>query len=261
MSSSSSISIGRIEAVQRHIYDALTQSSDGSTLPEEEQDRLLAQACVETCDLLTGWLNSPQWQGLRPAGAVPIAKAVPDWEQIRPLLEPVKETLAAIAQRQHDLPIMREIGDPDRYIKEVIEAAAKTARRYPRLDGQKLFDEANTRSAKLRDDVCKLASEFKADFKQRAEDATKLAEQKAEDAVKLAEQKSRWRRRTRKLLNKIPTFLLAASMTMAGAVMSTTPHAVAQNVPAWGQMVVHQVAQVAQPEVKVAPPRMGPRVR
>jgi hypothetical protein len=50
-------------------------------------------------------------------------------------------------------------------------------------------------------------------------------------------------------------------MTMAGAVMSTTPHVMTQNVQVWQHAVVHHVAQVAEPEVKVAPPRMGPRVR
>lgn len=250
-----SVSIDRIEAVQRHIYDALTQSSDGSTLPEEDQDRLLAQACVEACDLLTGWLESPQWQGLRPSAPTLIGKAVPDWELVKPLLDPLKETLAAIAQRQQGLPTVRTIGDPDTYINEVIEAAAKTARRYPRLDGQKLFDEADSRSRNLRDDVCQLASEFKVGFKK-----------KAEDAAKLAENSSRWRRRAKGVLKKIPGFLLAASLTMAGAMMGASPHAVAQNVPAWGHaatsiVAVHHVAQTAQPEVKVAPPRMGPRVR
>ena len=256
------ISAGRIEAVQRHIWDALTQSSDGSTLPGEEQDRLLVQACVEACDLLTGWLASPQWQGLRPSGPTPIGTAVPDWERVRPLLDPLRETLAAIAQRQQGLPAVQMIGDPDRYVSELIEAAARTARRYPRLDGQKLFEEATSRSEKLRDDVCRLASEYKAGFRQQAEDAAKLAA----DAAKLAEHRSRWRRRATGVLRKIPGFLLAVSLTMAGAMLGASPQTAAQNVPAWGHaavsvVVVHHVAHAAQPEVKVAPPRMGPRVR
>lgn len=248
------ISIGRIEAVQRHIYDALTQSSDGSTLSEEEQDRLLAQACVEACDLLTGWLESPQWRDLRQTGTGPIGRAVPDWKQVKPLMEPLKETLAAIAKRQYN-PKTAPDFDPDRYINEAIEAAEKTARRYPRLDGQKLFEDADNKSRNLRNEVCQLASEFKVGFKK-----------KAEHTAKLAEHDSRWRRRAKKVLKTIPGFLLAASLTMAGAVMGASPHAVAQNVPAWGHaavnvVVVHHVAQTAQPEVKVAPPRMGPRVR
>ena len=60
------ISAGLIETVQRHIYDALAQTSERSTLPGNEQDRLLAQACAEACDVLTSWLASPEWAALCP---------------------------------------------------------------------------------------------------------------------------------------------------------------------------------------------------
>jgi len=49
---------------------------------------------------------------------------------------------------------------------------------------------------------------------------------------------------------------------MAGA----NPHDVRQNIPDWGHeadkvLVVHHVAESAQPSVRIAPPRLGPQVR
>ena len=121
------ISAGTIETVQRHIYDALAQTSERSTLPGAEQDRLLAQACAEACDVLTNWLASPEWAALCPSGRGPIADAIPEWERVKPFLDPLKQTLAAIVERQKDLPVVREIGDPARYVDGIIAAAGRRA--------------------------------------------------------------------------------------------------------------------------------------
>ena len=233
------ISAGLIEAVQRDIYDALARTSEGSLLPEEEQDRLLAQACTEACDVLARWLESPEWREQCPAGRAPIADAIPEWERVRPFLEPLKETLAAIAQRQHDLPVIGEIGDPDRYIDRVVAAAEQTARRYRRYDRQALFTTATGRVSDLRTEVCELAGDLKSQ--------TRSTER---------------RKKARSVLGKVAGLLLTLSLTMAGA----SPATVAQNIPEWGHeavkvLFVHHVAETAQPQVKVAPPRMGPRVR
>ena len=61
-----SVTIDRIDGVRRDIADAVNRTAPGSTLPEPEQERLLAQACTETCALLTDWADSPQWEDLRP---------------------------------------------------------------------------------------------------------------------------------------------------------------------------------------------------
>jgi hypothetical protein len=241
------ISAGRIEAVQRHIYDALTQSSDGSTLPLEEQDRLLAQACVEACDLLARWRDSPEWEALCPAGRAPIAEAIPEWERVRPFLDPLRETLAAIAQRQRDLPVLREIGDPDHYIDAVLASARKTARKFRGYERQDLFAEASTRMERLRADVCGLAGEFRDDLESQA---------------KTADKRTKWRNRARWVLRKLPSLLLTLSLAMAGA----SPATMRQNVPEWGHeavkvLIVHHVAETAQPGVSLAPPRLGPRLR
>ena len=70
------------------------------------------------------------------------------------------------------------------------------------------------------------------------------------------------RKKARSVLGKVAGLLLTLTLTMAGA----GPHDVARHIPEWGHeavkvLVVHQVAQTAQPQVKVAPPRLGPRLR
>ena len=60
-----SVTIDRIDGVRRDIADAVNRTAPGSTLPEPEQERLLAQACTETCQLLTDWADSPQWISAR----------------------------------------------------------------------------------------------------------------------------------------------------------------------------------------------------
>lgn len=237
------ISAGMIEAVQRHIYDALAQTSERSVLPEKEQDRLLAQACVESCDVLGRWLDGPEWEDLRPVGRAPVADAIPEWERVRPFLDPLKETLAAIARRQKDLPGAREIGDPAAYVDGVLKAARETARRHRRYDRQQLFDEATSRVKDLRAEVCALAGDLAHDLESK-------------------EKRAERRKKTRWALAKIGGLLLTLSLAMAGA----GPQTMAQNIPEWGHdavkvLIVHHVAQTAQPEVKVAPPRLGPRMR
>jgi hypothetical protein len=233
------LSADMIETVQRHIYDALAQTSERSVLPDEEQDRLLAQACAEACDILTSWLGSPQWQALCPASRAPIADAIPEWQRVQPFLTPLRETLAAIAQRQKGLPVARQIGDPARYVDGIVAAAEQTARRFRRFDRQELFQEATSRVSRLRAEVCALSGSLA--------DKTRRAEQ---------------RKKARSVLGKVAGLLLTLTLTMAGV----SPHDVAQHIPEWGHeavkvLVVHHVARTAQPEVKMAPPRPGPRVR
>lgn len=237
------ISAGTIEAVQRHIYDALARTSEGSLLPEAEQDRLLAQACAESCSVLGGWLGSPEWAAARPAGRAPIADAIPDWQRVRPFLDPLKEALTEIAQRQEGLPGALKIGDPDAYIDRVIKAAGETARRFRRYDRQALFEEATGRISSLRDDVCALAGDLQGE--------TRSTEKRAER-----------RKKTRSVLGKVAGLLLTLTLTMTGA----GPHDVAQHMSEWSHeavkvLVVHHVAQTAQPQLKLAPPRLGPRLR
>jgi hypothetical protein len=237
------ISADMIEAVQRHIYDALAQTSERSILPDEEQDRLLAQVCAEACAVLASWLDSPEWETLRPSGRDPIADAIPEWERVRPFMDPLRETLAAIMQRQQDLPSAQEIGDPAAYINRVLTTAEQTARRFRRYNRQELFETAADRLKRLRDDVCALAGDFAGGLKSKEKSAER-------------------RKKARRLLAKVPGVLLSLTLAMGG----TSPHDMVQHFPEWGHeavkvLVVHHIAETAQPEVKLAPPRLGPRMR
>lgn len=244
------VSPGMIEAVQSHIYDALARTTEHSTLTDEQQDTLLAQASIESCELLSAWLDGSDWDGLRPSVNGTLADAIPDWQRMRPFLDPLRDTLIRFSQRQKDMPAARAIGDPDEYIDRIIKDAESTGRRHRRFDRQQLFDAATERIGFLRTTVCGLASDLTADLETRANDA--------------GSKRKRTERRKKVLavLGTIATVLLSVSLAMAGA----NPHDVRQNIPDWGHeavkvLVVHHVAESAQPSVRIAPPRLGPQVR
>lgn len=234
-----SVSLDMLDAVQRHIQDALARTSDGSTLPEDEQDRLLAQASVEACDILTRWLDSFQWEELRPSGGGPIGDAIPDWERIRPFLNPLKETLTRVAARQQNCHGGQEPFDPAEYVDKALEAAERTARRYRRHRRDALFKEAGNRINTLRSQVCGLA--------------TGLADKT---------QSAQRRKRARSVLAKVSGLMLTLSLAMASA----SPSQMSQNIPEWGHdavrvLFVHNIAEAAQPGVPVTLPRPGPQIK
>jgi DNA-binding SARP family transcriptional activator len=249
-----------IETVRHHINDALARTSDSSTLSEDAQDAELAQASAEGCDLLTQWLGSFEWEQLRPAGSAPISDAIPEWERIRPFLDPLVEAMARFSQRQNKTREERNSPDPAAHIDEVLRAASRTARRYKRYDRGQLFVEAGQRTQDLRDEVCGLAAEFKAE--QAANFTAKKKEAETEKESKEAEaKKADRRRRVRKVLGTIVTLL-----TVSLALASASPHDMQQNIPQWGHeavkvLMVYDIAHTAQPGVQVTPPRLGPRVR
>jgi hypothetical protein len=235
-----SLSPDLIDTVQRHIYDALARTSDGSTLPEDEQDKMLAQACAEACDILHDWRNSFQWEDLSPSAGAPIAAAIPEWERVKPFLDPLKQALTRIVRQMQ--PEQERI-EPAAHIDEAIKAAAQTARRYPRLNRDELFNEASARIDAVRDEVCQLAHEMRAGLQDRAK-------------------RQRWRKRARSALLKVAGLVLTLSLAMAGA----GPHDVRQHIPEWGHeavkvLMVHSIAQSAQPGVRITPPRLGPHMR
>jgi hypothetical protein len=244
-----------IDTVRQHINDALARTSDSSLLSEDAKDAELAQASAEACDLLTQWLGSPEWEQLRPAGSAPLSHAISEWERIRPFLDPVQEAATRFSDRQN---INRDATrDPAAYVEDLIRDAGRTARRYKRLDREQLFTEAGQRTASLRDEVCKLAADFK-DEKAKESDAKKDAD--TEQAAK--KRKADRRRRACGVLATIGGLLLSVSLALASA----SPQDMRQNIPEWGHevvkvLVVHDIAQAAQPGVHIAPPRLGPRVR
>jgi hypothetical protein len=226
------VSLDEIEAVRRHIADALLASSARSTLPEEKQDELLAQACAESCDILDRWVNSGAWEGLRPAGRGPIADLIPDWRHVRPFLEPLGATLTRVSERRPGDSERPEIGDPEAYINQLISQAEATARRHRRFDREELFQQATDRIKVLRSSVCGAATDFAKGSKTRA----------------------RRRALARSALKAAAGFLLSAALIVGGV----TPEALAHEVVK--VVFVHHAAQTAQPAVRVAPPQLGPQL-
>jgi hypothetical protein len=234
---------GMVEAVRWHIYDALTRTSEHSTLPEQEQDRLLAQVCGEACDVLGRWVRSDVWAAMRTSGSGTVADVIPDLKRVKPFLDPLKETLNRIEAEGKRRPGVPEIGDATRHIDRAIAATEYTGRRYRRLSQDQLFDQATRRVEQLKADVCRLAGEFQHDVG---------------DQQKRAQRK----KRALSVLGTVASVLLSVALSM---VVSASPAAVHQNTAQWVHdastvMVVHHVAQTAQPNVRIAPPHAGPHV-
>jgi hypothetical protein len=140
------VTLSEVELVQQLVYEALYDSSPNSPLSEEEQDKKLARACAASCELLGRWAGSSAWNGLRPIGRGPIADVIPDWQSIRPFLEPLGATLSRMQERRPTVSAMPEIGDR-----------------------KALFDDATDRIAALRASVCGVAGTFTKDSKKRAQ--------------------------------------------------------------------------------------------
>ncbi|HEY5988202.1 MAG TPA: hypothetical protein VIV12_17780 [Streptosporangiaceae bacterium] len=227
-----SVTVERIAAVHAHIADAVIQTSSDSTVPEKEQDRLLRQSCVEACDLLKDWLDGTWWQRMRPSGDGPMGDVAPDQQHFERFLGPVFKDALAVAGR-HGMCVSPSLVD------EARAAVAATARRHRRMRRQQLFSVANTRVFALQQEVCGVAR----DLGSRASHAAA-------------------RTRARAVLAKVSGLLLTLAVAMAGA----GPHAMSKNLSEWEHEVVkvvmvHHIGDRAQPNVRIAPPRAGPRPR
>jgi len=234
----SSISPEMIEAAQRHIYDALAQTSAHSTLTEDEQDTLLAMACAEACGILDAWANSSDWGELAPSGPFamkPIADEAGDWKHIEPFLDPLKETVSRISARRRMGGGTPEMLDPAEYIEKIISRVKYTSRRFRRLSRHDLYLEANRRMRALEDQVCIISRELGA----RVDDSEKRRERRS---------------RARAILGTVDGLLLSVSLAMASAGLS----AVRQNIPQRGHeavqvLVVHHIADTVTPIVRLTP--------
>lgn len=230
------VSLDEIEVVQKHVIEALVRSDARSTLSEDEQDRALGQACAEACGILDRWVKGPAWAGLRPASRGPIADVIPDWQAVRPFLQPLGEALSRISERRPTVSGIAPIGDPEAYVDELIKQAESTSRRHRGFKRDELYAEATKRIADLRTSVCAVASDFHKGTKNRA----------------------RRRAIARTVLKHVGGFLLSASLIMVGV----TPQAMAHDMPAWGHeavnlVLVHHAGQAALPAVRMAPPQLG----
>jgi hypothetical protein len=233
------VSLDEIEVVQWHVQEALTRTTARTTLSEEEQDTLLSQACAEACDILERWVTGSAWEGLRPAGRGPIADVIPDWQRVRPFLEPLSRALSRISERRPGVTGMPEIKDPEAYVDQLIKQAESTGRRHRRFDREELYAEATQRIKVLQSSVCAVAGDFAKGSKTRA----------------------RVRAVARTVLKQVGGFLFGAALIMVGVTQPALAHAAPVLLHEAVKVVfVHQAAQAAQPSVRVAPPQLGPRL-
>ena len=238
-----SISPGYIEAVQRDIYAVLVRTDEHSPLSGAEKDAELSRACGQACDFLTRWLDSEQWQDLKPARRGRAADVLAQWDKVEPYLTPVRETLERIAERGADAPRALAIREPAVSIEWMISSARQTVRRNPEMDCTQLFDEATARMKGLRAEVCRLAD----DLKQHTDSQVKRAQRQ---------------RKARSFLKTLAWTVLPLALTV---VMSVTPATIGQTAPAWAHEVVsvlfvHGAAHAAAPAVRISPPQAGPRL-
>lgn len=227
------VSLDEITVLRLHISEALLGSDAQSTLPAEKQDELLAQACAEACGVLKRWVNGSAWEELRPAGHGPIADVIPDWQRVKPFLEPLGATLTRLSERRPGSAELPEIGDPEAYIDQLIKQTEATARRFRRFDRKDLFKEATDRIAALQSSVCGAAADFAKGTKTRA----------------------RRRALARSALKAASGFLVSVALIMGGVTAPAVAHDMQEAV---NVVFVHHAAQTAQPTVRVAPPQLGP---
>lgn len=232
----------RVAAVRAHIVDAVSRTSADSTLPELEQDKLLAQSCVEACDLLKDWLEDPWWDTVRPSRDGLVSEFVPAQEEFAKFLGPMLKASIMRAGKYG-------MSVPESLVDEARAKVAATVRRFPRMRRQQLFEEARIRVASLQREVCELSGQMSSRIHSAAAEAP--------DSPR--------RQTVRKALGKVSGVLLAVALAMSGA----SPHTAAQNAAEWGNaaiqavevITVHYLADRAQPSIRVAPPRSGPKLR
>jgi hypothetical protein len=230
------VRLAEIEKVQDDILNALVRTNPPTTLSEEEQDRLLAEACSEACGILDRWVKGTAWEELRPKARKPIADVIPDWQAIRPFLAPLGVALSRVSERRPSVAGIPEIGEPEKYIDDLITRGESTSRRHPRFTSEQLYAQATDKIKLLQSSVCALAGDF----------------------AKSAKNRGRLRAAARAALKWTAGFLFSAALITIGL----TPEAVAHDVPAAVReavsvVFVHQAAHTAQPTVRIAPPQLG----
>jgi len=244
------ITTDRIDAVRRHVADAVTQTSDASTLPEQEQDRLLEQACAESCELIGDWLDSEASLALPAAADVPLREVLKDHEQLSKFLSPLfADALERAGAASDDRAATVQKARAE--VTRAVRAATATARRHPRLTTGQLRQITTDNVRKLRNEVCQLARQF----------AIRRAQQSASASEEEARGRS-WRRRAIKALKAVSNLMVPLAVSLLFSVGG--PHQAGQNVSAWAHaahVVTHDLAVHAQPGVSIAPRPSGPALR
>jgi hypothetical protein len=224
------VTVERVAALQAGIAAAINQTSEHSTLPEREQDAVLAQRCAEACDLLSDWSVGGWWDRLRPSGDGPVSDYVVDQHEFAKVMGPMLGDFLARAGR-HGMTV--DAG----YVDRARAAVAAAAQARPRKR-QKLFQAAQEHVGALQIEVCALAR----DLRDRESNATR-------------------RRKARRVLMRVSGLMLTLVLAMAGA----GPGQAAHDLTDWGHeavkvLAIQHIADSARPGPHVAPPRAGPRV-
>jgi hypothetical protein len=258
------MTIDRIEALRRHIAEAVIQTTDDSLLPPERQDMILRQACRESCDLLSDWLKDPPAEPQGGASRVQVREFLRDQQQFAEFLSPLfadalvqarivraaveaDSGQAAKDQPAKDQPAKdqaakktaEDVATAREEVDRAVRGALATARRRPRMTVGGVFQAAQDNVSGLRAQVCELAKP--------------PAEAKEADARRAA-----WRRRARKTLQIVKNVLVTLSLSVVTAAITPQLSHDAVMVGHGAQMIiVHEMAAQAQPGVPVAPPRAG----
>jgi hypothetical protein len=224
------VTVERIGALQAGIAAAINQTSEHSTLSEQEQAAVLAQCCAEACDLLSDWSAGGWWDRLRPSGDGPVGDYVVDQQEFQKVMGPMLKDFLARASR-HGMTV--DAGYVDRARAAVAEAAKARPRKR-----QKLFLTAQEHVGALRMEVCVLAR----DLRHQEPNAAR-------------------RRRARSVLMKVSGLMLTLVLAMAGAGPSQAAHDLGD----WGHeavkvLAIQHIADSAQPSLRVGSPRAGPRL-
>jgi len=249
------ITTDRIDAVRRHVADAVTQTSAASTLPGPEQDRLLEQALAESCELIGDWLDSQQSLAVPAAADVPLREVLKDHEQLSEFLSPLFADALGRAEPASDgrAAAVRQAREE---VSRAVREARATARRHPRMTTGQLRQVATDNVQKLRNEVCQLAQGF------AARRQHSLAQQPASGTEEEARRGS-WRRRAVKALKAVSSLIVPLAVSLLFTVSG--PHQAGQNISAWAHaadvVVTHDLAVHAQPGVTLAPRPGGPALR
>jgi hypothetical protein len=228
-----SVTVERLATVQARVLYATHSTSPDSTLPVGRQDELLAETCAEVCRLFGDWLASGWFQqGLPEAGGL-LADALPTPAQFTQFLGPI---FASELQRIREHGIQIDLGQ----LEHARAGVAALARRHRRMRPADLFQVAEDRVQALTREVCQAASAMK-----RAPVAS--------------------RHTARRVLKKVAAFLPTVALTVGGAMLGVGPHQMEQSVSTWTHdaarvVVVYQLAELAQPTVRISPPSAGPRI-
>lgn len=223
------VTIERIARLNALVRAAAHDTADE---PAAEQDRLLVQACADTCRLLRDWLDSDEWSARR-------APRRPQYPQAagQDYLDLLDRALGDLLDRAAQL--AGSIDLPALLVDDARAAFRRALGRHSPWGGRDLLDEARQRVTRLRNAACDLARRVPADG----------------DGPDAQE----WRARVRALLGWVEHLLPVLFLTI---VLTVPPAEVEASLASWYHEATRVVATclVAEyaPSAVIAPPELSP---